>query len=213
MFKTGFAEKVRAFVENGGTLITSYWSGITDDTDRCYLEGTPHGLMDVLGIRSMEIDGLYDWEKNTFVPLEGNELGLTETYTCKYLCDLVELRGAKSLMVYGKDFYAGYSALTVNEYGKGRAWYVSADADRDFFADFLEKILETNQISCGVKGDIPDALEITVRESEEAKYHLYQNFGTEAVKLPVPEEDAVWLYGAGDPLLDVYELAVAKVMK
>ena len=116
-------------------------------------------------------------------------------------------------MVYGKDFYAGYSALTVNEYGKGRAWYVSADADKDFFADFLEKILETNQISCGVKGDIPDALEITVRESEEAKYHLYQNFGTEAVKLPVPEEDAVWLYGAGDPLLDVYELAVAKVMK
>ena len=37
------------FVENGGTLITSYWSGIADDTDRCYLEGTPHGLMDVLG--------------------------------------------------------------------------------------------------------------------------------------------------------------------
>lgn len=139
---------------------------------------------------------MYDWEENTFVPLEGNELGLTETYTCKYLCDLVELRGAKSLMVYGKDFYAGYSALTVNEYGKGRAWYVSADADKDFFADFLEKILETNQISCGVKGDIPDALEITVRESEEAKYYLYQNFGTEAVKLPAPEEDAVWLYGS-----------------
>ena len=213
MFKTGFAEKVRAFVENGGTLITSYWSGIADDTDRCYLEGTPHGLMDVLGIRSTEMDGLYDWEENTFVPLEGNELGLTKTYTCKYLCDLVELRGAKSLMVYGKDFYAGYSALTVNEYGKGRAWYVSADADRDFFADVLKKILEANQISCGVKGDIPDALEITVRESEEAKYYLYQNFGTEAVKLPAPEEDAVWLYGAGDTPLDVYGLAVAKVMK
>ena len=61
MFKEGFAKKIRAFVENGGTLITSYWSGIADDTDRCYLEGTPHGLMDVLGIRSTEIDGLYDW--------------------------------------------------------------------------------------------------------------------------------------------------------
>ncbi len=48
MFKEGFAKKIRAFVENGGTLITSYWSGIADDTDRCYLEGTPHGLMDVL---------------------------------------------------------------------------------------------------------------------------------------------------------------------
>lgn len=28
MFKEGFAEKVCAFVENGGVLITSYWSGI-----------------------------------------------------------------------------------------------------------------------------------------------------------------------------------------
>ena len=67
MFKEGFAKKIRSFVENGGTLITSYWSGIADDTDRCYLEGTPHGLMDVLGIRSTEIDGLYDWEENSFV--------------------------------------------------------------------------------------------------------------------------------------------------
>ena len=40
--------------------------GIADDTDRCYLEGTPHGLMDVLGIRSTEIDGLYDWEEKFF---------------------------------------------------------------------------------------------------------------------------------------------------
>lgn len=67
-------------MENGGTLITSYWSGIADDTDRCYLEGTPHGLMDVLGIRSTEIDGLYDWEENSFVPVAGNELGLDKTY-------------------------------------------------------------------------------------------------------------------------------------
>ena len=213
MFKEGFAEKVRTFVENGGTLITSYWSGIADDTDRCYLEGTPHGLMDVLGIRSTEIDGLYDWEENEFVPVEGNELGLDQTYTCKYLCDLVELRGAKSLMTYGKDFYAGYAALTVNEYGKGRAWYVAADAERDFFADFLRKVLETNQIVCGVKGDIPDALEITVRESEEAKYYLYQNFGTEAVQIPAPEGEASWLYGSGDEKLEVYGLAVAKITK
>ena len=143
MFKEGFAKKIRSFVENGGTLITSYWSGIADDTDRCYLEGTPHGLMDVLGIRSTEIDGLYDWEENSFVPVAGNELGLDKTYTCKYLCDLVELRGARTLMTYGSDFYEGYSCLTVNEYGKGKAWYVAADADKEFYGDFLKKCSKT----------------------------------------------------------------------
>ena len=212
MFKEGFAKKIRSFVENGGTLITSYWSGIADDTDRCYLEGTPHGLMDVLGIRSTEIDGLYDWEENSFVPVAGNELGLDKTYTCKYLCDLVELRGARTLMTYGSDFYEGYSCLTVNEYGRGKAWYVAADADKEFYGDFLEKVLKDSGVSCGIKEEIPDALEITVRENENEKYYIYQNFGTEAVSIPVPEGQISWIYGNGSDKLKVYGLAVAKVI-
>ena len=212
MFKEGFAKKIRSFVENGGTLITSYWSGIADDTDRCYLEGTPHGLMDVLGIRSTEIDGLYDWEENSFVPVVGNELGLDKTYTCKYMCYLVELRGARTLMTYGRDFYEGYSCLTVNEYGKGKAWYVAADADKEFYGDFLEKVLKDSGVSCGIKEEIPDALEITVRENENEKYYIYQNFGTEAVSIPVPEGQISWIYGNGSDKLKVYGLAVAKVI-
>ena len=210
MFKKGFAEKVRAFVENGGYLITSYWSGIVDDTDRCYLEGTPHGLMDVLGIRSTEIDALYDWEENRLVPVQNNEIGLDRDYTCKYLCDLVELRGARSLMTYGEDFYKGYSCLTVNGYGKGKAWYVAADAERDFYDDFIGKVVADSGISSGIKGEIPDTLEITVRENDDVKYYIYQNFGTEAVELPLPEGDVEWIYGNGEDRLNVYGLAIAK---
>ena len=210
MFKKGFAEKVRAFVENGGYLITSYWSGIVDDTDRCYLEGTPHGLMDVLGIRSTEIDALYGWEENRLVPVQNNEIGLDRDYTCKYLCDLVELRGARSLMTYGEDFYKGYSCLTVNGYGKGKAWYVAADAERDFYDDFIGKVVADSGISSGIKGEIPDTLEITVRENDDVKYYIYQNFGTEAVELPLPEGDVEWIYGNGEDRLNVYGLAIAK---
>ena len=41
MFREGFEEKVRKYVENGGTFILTYWSGIVDSTDLCFLEGTP----------------------------------------------------------------------------------------------------------------------------------------------------------------------------
>ena len=211
MFKEGFAEKVRTFVENGGILITSYWSGIVDDTDRCYLGGTPHGLMDVLGLRSTEIDGLYDWEENQMVPETGNQLGLTDTYICKNLCDLVELRGAKPLMTYESDFYQGYPCLTVNTFGKGNAWYVAADADEKFYADFLGKIVEDSCVSSGISEEIPDALEITVRERDNIKYYIYQNYGTQAVKIPVPDGKVTWVYGKGQEELKVYGLAVAKV--
>ena len=85
----------------------TYWSGVVDDTDLCYLGGTPHGLLDVLGIRMEEIDGLYDFEENEGIPVPGNELGLEKKYQAKHLCELVELRGAHVLMTYGKRFLCG----------------------------------------------------------------------------------------------------------
>jgi beta-galactosidase len=210
MFKEGFAEKVRTFVANGGTLITTYWSGIADDTDRCYLEGTPHGLMDVLGIRSEEIDGLYDWEENSFVPVEGNELQLDKIYQCKNLCDLVELRGATSLMTYGDDFYAGHAALTVNTFGKGKAWYVAADAQKEFYVDFIKALVKNNDISSPVSAEIPEGLEITTRETENTRYFIYQNFGTKPVKAPLPDGDVEVIYGDEKQELPVHELLVLK---
>lgn len=209
MFKEGFAEKVRAFVETGGTLITTYWSGIVDDTDRCYLGGTPHGLMEVLGIRSTEIDGLYDWEENQMVPVAGNELGMKNTYTCKYLCDLVELKGARALMTYGSDFYEGYAALTENHYGKGSAWYVAADGEEGFYEEFLGRLVKKNGIAGVLDKEIPEGVEVTLREKENVQYYIYQNFGKEAAELPLPEGKVEVLYGNVDKL-PVYELTVVK---
>ena len=68
MFYHGYAEKLRVFAKNGGTLVISYWSGLVDETDKCYLEGTPHGLMEAAGIRAEEIDALYDWKKKRRYP-------------------------------------------------------------------------------------------------------------------------------------------------
>lgn len=211
MFRNGFEEKVRKFVKNGGIFVATYWSGIVDDTDRCFLGGVPHGLMDVLGIRSMEIDGLYDWEKNSLIPVSDNLLGLDRTYTCKYLCDLVELRGAEAVMTYGDDFYAGYPALTVKAYGDGQAWYVAADAEKEFQVEFLRRIAEKAGISCGVEGEIPEGLEITTRKNSEATYYIYQNWGSQTVEIPLPKGEIQTLYGETEKGLEPYGLAVLKV--
>ena len=213
MFRNGFEEKVRKFVEDGGIFIATYWSGIVDDTDRCYLGGVPYGLMDVLGIRSTEIDGLYDWEENSLVPVEGNLLGMEKTYSCKYLCDLVELRGAKALMTYGSDFYKGYPALTVNSYGKGQAWYVAADAEKEFQEDLIRKIAEQSGISCGVDGEIPKDLEVTSRETEKECFYIYQNWGDEEVSLPLPKGKVEAVYGEFEKKLSPYGLVIVKTEK
>lgn len=213
MFRDGFEEKVRKFVEDGGIFIATYWSGIVDETDKCFLGGVPHGLMDVLGIRSTEIDGLYDWEENSLVPVEENVLGMEKTYSCKYLCDLVELRGAETVMTYGRDFYAGYPALTVNTYGKGKAWYVAADAEKEFQEDFLKKIVNESGISCGIKEDIPEGLEVTSRETEKECFYIYQNWGKEEVSLPLPKGKVEAVYGEFEKKLSPYGLVIVKTEK
>lgn len=213
MFKEGFAEKVRAFVEMGGTLITTYWSGIADDTDRCYLGGTPHGLTDVLGIRSEEIDGLYDWEENRMIPVKDNELGLSREYTCKYLCDLIRTGTARSLMTYGGDFYRGYPCLTVNRYGKGKAWYVACDGEKEFYEEFIGRVLEDSHISGPVKEEIPRGLEITTRETDAVRYYIYQNFGEDSVIPPLPGEGFECVFGSEREALPPLGFLVLKSAK
>ncbi len=144
-------------------MVISYWSGLVDETDKCYLEGTPHGLMEAAGIRTEEIDALYDWEENVGIPETGNHLRLTESYTCKNLCELAEVSDAEVLLRYGRDFYQGYPVLTHKKYGKGHVYYVAADMEAAFYEDFLGRAAE----EAGVKMPltfIPEGISVTTRE-------------------------------------------------
>lgn len=58
MFRSNIEDKIRSFVAGGGIFVMTYWSGIVNENDLCYLGGTPHQLMDVFGLRSMEMEPL-----------------------------------------------------------------------------------------------------------------------------------------------------------
>ena len=196
MFYHGYAEKLRAFAKNGGTLVISYWSGLVDETDKCYLEGTPHGLMEAAGIRTEEIDALYDWEENVGIPETGNHLRITESYTCKNLCELAKVSDAEVLLRYGRDFYQGYPVLTHKKYGKGHVYYVAADMEAAFYEDFLGRAAE----EAGVKMPltfIPEGISVTTRENEDTEYLFIQNFGEKTETVSVPGDYEV-LYGSTD---------------
>lgn len=194
MFRKGFGEKLKKYVEQGGYLILTYWSGIVDDTDLCFLGGTPHELMDVCGVRSAEIDGLYDWESNSGVAVPGNSLGMTGEYSCRNLCDLVQLRGAEEVLRYGSDFYAGQPALTAHTYGKGMAYYVCADFEKDFYNDLCRKVSE----AAGVKSlwvNLPEGVELSTRQNEKAEYLFIQNFNPSVVEWDEVPEQWQQIYG------------------
>lgn len=191
LFHKGFAEKVREFVENGGTFVLTYWSGVVDENDLCFLGGTPYGLMDVFGLRSEEIDSLYDDEENLVCRTDETPDGLKDSYVCKYLCQLVKPSTAKTLMVYGKDFYAGMPALLENDFGKGKAYYVCADTEQDFYDDLYRKLVKEAGVS-GIHEDIPEGVEMTSRSGEHADYIFFQNFNRKDVQIELPEGEVIF---------------------
>lgn len=212
MLRGGFEKKAEAFVKQGGTLIFTYWSGIVNDTDLCFLGGTPHGLLGVFGIRSMEIDGLYDGEENRAIPKKNVSLELSREYRCKNLCDLVKTEGAEVLAEYGDDFYAGMPALTVHAYGEGRAYYVCADFEEAFYQDLYQKIIRQQNIT-PLLLEIPEGVEVTSREDEKNRYLFIQNFNREAILVKLPEENAEILFGEYDGRVEAFGTVVLKMEK
>lgn len=209
MFRSDFEQKVRAFVEKGGQFVLTYWSGIVDSSDLCFLGGTPHGLMDVFGLESTEIDALYDHEENTAIPVNKNTLGLEKSWKCKNLCDLVELSTAAPLALYGEDFYQGLPAATVNSFGAGKAYYVCADFEQGFYDEFLKKIVKDAEIET-IFDQIPDGVEVTTRYSETANYIFIQNFNRYPVAMALPTDKMQIIHGRYDGMIDSLETVVLK---
>lgn len=180
MLRNGFEQKIREFVEAGGTLITTYWSGIVNETDLCFLEGTPHALMDVVGLRSEEIDGLFEGESNSATPNPSSFLTPSKSYNCSELCDLVICDTATTLMTYNEDFYAGMPALTVNSFGNGKAYYIASRFEDQFLNEFYRHVISQVGLVKPFDFDLPEGVIVTQREN----YLFIQNFNGVNVEMP-----------------------------
>jgi len=171
-------ETFEKFVENGGTLITTYWSGIVNENDITFLGGFPGPLRKTLGIWSEEIDALHDGQKNSVVMKEGNHLGLNGFYEATELCDLIHTEGAEVLATYGSDFYADRPALTVNALGKGKAYYVASRNNESFNSDFYDKIIVDSGVTPVIETKLPAGVTAQLRRDGKYDYVFIMNFSS-----------------------------------
>ncbi len=158
MVKPGLAERIEALVARGGTFVTTYFSGVVDETDLAF-EGYPGPLSKVLGMRVEEIDALYDGQINHIVMADGSG-----SYTCARLCDIIHSEGAHVYATYGDDFYAGTPAVTENHFGDGWAYYLASDPEESFLDTFYKRLLAAYAITPLLT--TPPGVEVTLRQTE-----------------------------------------------
>lgn len=196
MTKTGYDEKIRTFVKNGGTFVTTFFSGIADEHDLIVTGGYPGKLRDIMGIWVEESDALPSGAENHFT-YRG------KAYPAKLLCDLSHLEGAEALSVYEEDFYAQMPAITKNQFGDGRAYYVATRSNEEFYQTLMADICE----ECGVESLLApqENLEVTMRRNENGRFLFLLNHADREQETVMPEAGCGLLekqeYAAGDVVL------------
>jgi beta-galactosidase len=149
------ADALRRYVEQGGTALVTYFSGIVDEHDHIRLGGYPGAFRELLGVRTEE-----------FFPLrEGERINLDDGSTADVWTEWLHPAGAEVLASYADGPLPGVAALTRNQVGAGTAWYVGTRLD-DAATDRLVARLVTES---GVRpaAAAPTGVEVVRRRADD----------------------------------------------
>jgi beta-galactosidase len=168
LLRDGVADRLSAFVEQGGVYVATYATGYVNNTDLCFQGGFPGPLTATLGIWNEEIDALFPADRNS-VEWQG------KSYAAFDLCELIHTRGAETLAVYGSDFYAGRPVLTKNHYGRGAAYYIAARTGQDFLEDFYRAACADAGIKPLLEAALPRGVSVQMRSSGKTDFLFVMN--------------------------------------
>ncbi|MBE6876518.1 MAG: beta-galactosidase [Ruminococcus sp.] len=171
LFRDGIQDKLRKFVENGGTLVTTAFTGIVNETDLCFLgEATPEKLSDVMGFWIEETDALYDGEHNA---LSYHDM----SYELSDICEILHPTTCKTLGTYQKDYYQNQPALTLNAFGRGLAYHIASCAEEKFLDDFFAELVPQLNLQRAMETTVPENCSLTWREDDKGRRIIFiQNY-------------------------------------
>ncbi|MEK5586402.1 beta-galactosidase [Paenibacillus sp. FSL P2-0536] len=170
-------KRIEKYVEQGGTFLATYWSGVVNETDLCHLGGFPGPLRRTLGIWAEETEGLHSRDLNGIVMEAGNKLKLSGDYDAHEIAELIHLEGAEALGHYRNDFYAGRPALTVNRFGEGNAYHLATRVKEiSFYVELYAAITSKAGITRAMDSDLPAGVTAQLRTDGESDYVFVQNF-------------------------------------
>ncbi|MFI1728399.1 beta-galactosidase [Streptomyces acidicola] len=198
------AKELARYAENGGHLVTTYFSGIVDENDHIWLGGYPGALRDTLGIRIEEFGPL----------LAGDTVELDDATTGSLWTDRITVTDPETdvLAAYRTGTHAGRPAVTRRSTGSGSAAYVSTRLGTEGLTALLPRLLAP----AGVESELPASarglVELTVRSGPGGRFLFLVNRTDGTVPLPgLAGEVLVGTTGAdGSPVLHPRDVAVLR---
>ncbi|MFD4229101.1 beta-galactosidase [Streptomyces sp. NPDC058545] len=172
---------LRSYVENGGTLVVSYFSGIVDTQDAVHPGPYPGALRDVLGLTIEEFSPLGEGGTVRLITPEGAAEG--PELTGDLWSDVVIPRGAETVWSYAGGIPAGRPAVTRHRLGRGTAWYISTRLSGPHLDAVLDRACDDARIA--PRTGLPHDVEVVRRSGDSGTYLFAINHTGDDAKVPL----------------------------
>jgi beta-galactosidase len=199
----GVADNLKRFVANGGILILGPRSGIKDEDNRFFLDSPQPGQLLPLSGAAVEETTILTGERHAsedYVPEPENTIhasaeGWAGSFAATQIAEMLFPITAKVLFQYDRDYYRGRPAVTVNSFGKGKAYYVGTNTSPEFLGFLLKRVFSDSGIA--VQEPAPPGVEVVERRANRNTLLFLLNFSAHSVTMNVPDGFTDALTGAG----------------
>jgi len=173
------ADRLKLYVQNGGILVSTFNTGLVNQYNIAPDTGYPGDLTDLFGLEVLEFDPLPSGEENhlTFKGV----FPTSHMHPAKLWCDLIEPKGCQILATYAKDFYAGRPAMTLNNFGLGKAIYIGTMSHQHFYHDLVIWLRQTCNLHPLLK--VPENVEVSMRQKEGVRIFFLLNHQNSPVRI------------------------------
>jgi beta-galactosidase len=181
------AERIRRFVHDGGLFVTSFRLGLKTDASQIVRTPLPGLLRDVMGMTVEDYVPIYSEKQGVkFLSLLSGPDG-----ECGIWADILKPDSAEVLGTYSTGEHAGKVAITVNNFGKGKAVYIGADLTGPSLARVLPAFSRTAEVKTPFA--VPSGVELTVRKSANKQWIFVLNHtpGSQSLTLPGTFKDLI----------------------
>jgi beta-galactosidase len=175
----GEADLLKLYVHNGGTLVATFNTGLVDEHDIAPDNGFPHDMTDMFGLEVLEFDPIPPDEENhlLFKP----QFPATHSHAGRIWCDVIEPKECQVLATFTRDFYAGRPALTINNFGAGRAVYIGTMCKQNFYYDLVNWLRQMCNVTQLLK--VPEPVEVSMRQKGDTRIYFLLNHQSSPVRI------------------------------
>jgi beta-galactosidase len=175
----GEADRLKLYVQNGGTLVATFNTGLVDENNLAPDTGYPHDMTDLFGLEVVEFDQLPPGEEN-HLTFKGT-FPTTHLHPARLWCDIIEPNGCQILATYAKDFYVGKPAMTMNTFGLGKAIYIGTQSHQHFYVDLLTWLRQMCNLHPLLK--VPEHVEVSMRARDDSNVFFLLNHQNSPVRI------------------------------